>query len=720
MSCDIVLGGQNLQEANEAHLSGEGVSVEIVKWYRPLTRGEYNNLRMALDEAREKLIEQRASSGNRATPTMAEVAAAAGITEEQLSEMAIYRQRDQDPKRQPNEQLEEEVTLKLTVDQDAEPGKRELRLLTETAMSNPIWIQVGQWSEVRETEPNDTEPDTVIDTLPVVVNGQIMPGDSDRFSFAARQGDRLVIEAGARDVIPYLADAVPGWFQAVLSLTDSAGNEVAYADSFHYRQDPVIYFEVPRDDRYTVQIRDSLYRGREDFVYRLTIGEIPFVISIFPLGARTDSELTVELQGWNLSQTTLDVKTLSRRAYRPVRWFSVPQELGAPIRFPLQIDYLPEVMDTEPNNDPEHGQQVTTRTIVNGRIDQPGDVDVYRIEGRGRLVVEVHARRHGSPLDSMLTLVDETGQELAFNDDHEDKSQSLLTHHADSHLTALLPGTGPCYLYVSDAQRKGGRDFIYRLYLRAPEPDYELRVTPSSIIARAGAVVPITVFALRSDGFAEDIDLTLVDPPPGFHLAGKVVPGSADHVRMTLTVPATPPDGPVVLEMEGKARRGDSRRSYITRPAIPSENMMQAFIWHHLVPVEQWNVIISGRPGARPPFEIVMPAERIAVPHGGEFILPLRPVAQNIAIDELQVAISEPPPGISAAIATDGAGRYAVKLKATAEEASVGLRDNLLIYAYREWTPRATEANPAPKPRRTDYGYFPAVPIEVTGRRTAR
>ena len=56
-----------------------------------------------------------------------------------------------------------------------------------------------------------------------------MPGDVDRFSFTARKGARLVIAADARELMPYLADAVPGWFQAVLALYDSTGSEVAYA-----------------------------------------------------------------------------------------------------------------------------------------------------------------------------------------------------------------------------------------------------------------------------------------------------------------------------------------------------------------------------------------------------------------------------------------------------------------------------------------------------------
>ena len=33
-----------------------------------------------------------------------------------------------------------------------------------------------------------------------------------------------------------------------------------------------------------IEINDAIYRGREDFVYRITIGELPFVTSIFPLG----------------------------------------------------------------------------------------------------------------------------------------------------------------------------------------------------------------------------------------------------------------------------------------------------------------------------------------------------------------------------------------------------------------------------------------------------
>lgn len=439
----------------------------------------------------------------------------------------------------------------------------------------------------------------VLPDLPVVVNGQVLPGDTDAWTFSAKKGQHIVIAASVREIIPYLADAVPGWFQAVLELTDSDGNELAFADSFHHRQDPVIHFEVPQDGHYTIRIHDSLYRGREDFVYRITIGEIPFLTSFFPLGTRPGDKTLIELDGWNLTRKTLELGPLSRRGDRPVRWQSVLQADGTEIRFPLQTDRLQNVSDQEPNNTPEQSQEITNRIVINGRIDQPGDVDVFRLESAGRVTVDVQARRHGSPLDSLVSLTDAGGQEIAFNDDNEDRTQALLTHHADSHLTTTLPERGTYYLRIEDAQQNGGREFVYRMYVRPPEPDFELRVAPSGIVTRPGTNVPITVFVMRNDGFDQEIELSLVDAPQGFQLSGAVIPAAADRLPLTLYVPPRPTDGPLVLEMEGRACQRRGSRDILTRPAVPAQNMMQAFIWYHLVPMLHWRPMVSQESGSR-------------------------------------------------------------------------------------------------------------------------
>ena len=123
-------------------------------------------------------------------------------------------------------------------------------------------------------------------TLPCTVNGQIASGEVNRYRFEARKGQRLVFSTQARQLVPFIADAVPGWFQPVMALYDAAGKEVAYDDDYRFKPDPVILFEVPKDGEYVFAITDAIYRGREDFVYRVTVGELPFVTSIFPLGGR--------------------------------------------------------------------------------------------------------------------------------------------------------------------------------------------------------------------------------------------------------------------------------------------------------------------------------------------------------------------------------------------------------------------------------------------------
>ncbi len=96
-----------------------------------------------------------------------------------------------------------------------------------------------------------------------------------------------------------------------------------------------------------------------------------FVTSVFPLGARVDSELTVQLRGWNLTQTELDVKTLSRQAVSSGSLvLRTARQTGISVRFPLQIDYWPEVIDQEPNNDRSTAQEISTRMTINGRIDR--------------------------------------------------------------------------------------------------------------------------------------------------------------------------------------------------------------------------------------------------------------------------------------------------------------------------------------------------------------
>lgn len=601
---EIKVGGQFLDGATNACFTGDEISVAVIDFHRPMPQGQFNKLRDRMQELRD----QR-QAARRADATNVWTAA----DQKELDDIREKILRNP-PNRNATPAIADVVTLRVTIPTNATPGERELRLLARGGLSNPMKFCVGALAEFtapaaqaanpeadrlrRQFDlPPLAAPSTYIArvTLPTVINGQIMPGEVDRYRFAARRGQQLVVAVSARDLIPYLADAVPGWFQATVALLDAKGQELAYDDDFRFQPDPVLHFTVPRDGEYLVEVKDSIYRGREDFVYRVVIGELPFVTSIFPLGARIGESTEVELTGWNLPTTRMTVTAVTNG----VTALTVAGTNGSVVRIPFAMGELPEAREREPNNTSAAAQAMTLPVMINGRIDPPADTDVFQITAKAgeTIVAEVTARRLNSPLDSVLKICDASGAILASNDDCEDRACGLNTHHADSQLLFRVPRDGKYFIHLADTQRHGGPEFGYRLRLSAPQPDFELRAVPASLSVRPGDRVPLQIVALRQDGFTNEINIALKDAPAGFKLSnGRIAPGT-NEVTLTLTAPFTRDRAPFPLTLEGRARTAAGE---VVRPVVPAEDMMQAFFYRHLVPAQELQVAIISRGPQRP------------------------------------------------------------------------------------------------------------------------
>jgi hypothetical protein len=508
-------------------------------------------------------------------------------------------------------------------------------------------------------------------TLPATINGQIMPGGVDRYHFSATKGQQLLMVVNARSLIPYLADAVPGWFEATVTLLDAKGHEVASAERYRFKPDPVLHFAVPQDGQYTLEIHDSIFRGREDFVYRLTIGELPFVTSIFPLGGSVGGKTSVTLTGWNLTEKNLTVDSSTASP-------GVTTLAGNFINaVPFAVDELPECLAGKANHSKESAQTVTLPIIINGRVQQPGEAELYKFEGHAgeQIVAEVYARRLDSPLDSYLRLTDAAGNQLAFNDDFEDKGTGLNTFHADSYLTNTLPADGTYYLHLTDTQGQGGPDFAYRLRISDRRPDFALRVTPSSLSLRSGMSVPVTVYALRRDGLTNAITLDLKDAPRGFSLSGARIAENQDKAQFTLKAPAQPTAAPVTVALEGHALIGGK---LVTHEAEPAENLMQAFFYWHLVPSKELAAVVNGpdRPFMRDAFKIIS-ATPVKIPPGGTARVRVSAPSGNFA-DRFQLELDNPPEGISLTNVSAIPAGFELVFSCDAEKIKLGAAGNLI------------------------------------------
>ena len=775
----ITAGGQYLAGATDVYISGQGVHGSVIKYIKPLrniqkeqrqliqTRlKEVRDMRLAelpnhpFDLAQDRPHPDKSNLDEAATPSKKENDAKAEEVEmpdhlllydlenKSLRELAhissvLFFPRD---KLQTNRQLAETVLIEITIDPDAQPGSRELRLATKTGLTNPMVFHVGLLPEIRELEPNsrqaypervavilpairgrdalDTARDTdALDTaepldLPVLLNGQIMPGDVDRFRFRANKEQQLVIEVQARSLIPYLADAVPGWFQAVLALYDAGGREVAFADDYRFNPDPVLFYKIPENGEYELEIRDSIYRGREDFVYRIAVSEQPFITQMFPLGGRAGVETVASINGWNLPGTELPLDT--RPGVNNFRKTAYYDNKCLSNSVTYAVDTLPECNETESNNTPEEAQLIELPKIINGRIAESGDVDMFRFDGHAgdKIVAEVYGRRLNSPLDSLLRLTDSSGNVLEWNDDHVLKDSylhrdmmGLITHHADSYMPAELPKDGTYYVQLTDAQHHGGGAYGYRLRIAPAHGDFVLRVTPSSIGMRAGGTAAIWVHALRKDGFDGEIDVLLKDAPAGFELCGGRIPAGRDRIRVTLTAPPDAPAETVPLQLEGRASIGGHT---VNRLAVPADDVMQAYLYRHLVPAQEFLVLIQKSRWVVPPVELAGNSP-VRIPAGGSAQVRIETTG-HANFKGVQLQLNEPPDGLTMHDVTVVPNGLAFQLKADENVMPNGFSDNLIIEAFRESAPKKKDGKTANQKSRYSMGVFPAIPIEIVQR----
>lgn len=669
----IRLGGQGLVYASDVVVSGEGVSVRLVDYYRVMNNQELGLLRQQLNGLRKKettvsdvmaakmaffefpkLVEPPEVRGlicpacGRLNPLSATVcsncnaklekpkAPTRGETdaknEPPKSEKEVAKQnlierirrRFAEDERTPAVHAHMELVFaEVTVAPDAKPRRREIRVITKRGISNALPFYVGQVPEVarkpmktcrkpvlgkehlaqRKRPPEEEE---LRITVPCTMNGQVAAGEVNRYRFPASKGQRLLISARARQLVPYVADGVPGWFQAVLRLHDANGKEVAYNDDFRFHPDPVLYFEVPEDGDYVLTINDALFRGRESFVYRITVAEAPFVTSIFPLGARVGEPVKIEMNGWNLEKATLAPPPKDAKPGHHLIAATNGKLLSNYV--PFALDTLPECLDKESNDEPSRAQKVDLPIIVNGRADRPGDWDVFEVEGKAgeTIVAEVHARRLGSPFDSFVKVTGPDGKIIALNDDHYDAASGLNTDHADSYLMVKLPADGKYFIHLGDTRRHAGKEYAYRLRISQPQPDFALRLIPSRIAIRSKASAAVTVYAIRKDGFDGPIKLSLKDLPKELESSGATLAAKREVVGLRVKTSLTEMEKPVKLTLVGSATIGGRE---VVHGAVPAEDRMQAFLWRHLLPAEDLPVLVYN-PSYQPPADRVRPPIR--------------------------------------------------------------------------------------------------------------
>ena len=195
------------------------------------------------------------------------------------------------------------MTAELIIAPDAPIGVRELRIVGKNGASTAWPFEITNVPDAFETESNNHPEAATLIELPIIINGVInTSGDQDYYTFDGIKGDRCVFNVKA-----YRYNKISQqFFNPTLSLFDEQGKELARSNGF-YSLDPLIDFTIPEDGKYFLRIRDLLYRGNPDSVYRLMSGVVPYNTYIYPTGGKIGGKIQTKIGGENLPETDWEV-----------------------------------------------------------------------------------------------------------------------------------------------------------------------------------------------------------------------------------------------------------------------------------------------------------------------------------------------------------------------------------------------------------------------------
>lgn len=424
-------------------------------------------------------------------------------------------------------------TFHVTIAADVPQGVYELRVAGKFGLSNPRMFCVGVLKEVIETEPNNLLKQANEVEIGTTINGTCEVATLDFFKFAAKQGQRVIVDCQAFRIDSRL--------DATLVLYNSTGRELERSHNIN-RRDPLIDFTVPADGDYYVSLQDQTRGYRmltPEAFYRLTISTAPYLDYVFPPVGKPGSNGMytvygrnlpggkpapgVEVGGKPLEMLTVNIALPAERSRDLIREggllvepsesfldgityrLQTPQGLTNPLL--LTSTSTPIVIEQEPNNRPGEAAMLQPPCEYVGQFYPRGDRDWVSFKAKKDDVywIDLFSQRLGLPTDPRMVIQqvkkDDKGKEqvvdLQVVDDdlantdrvHWSFLDSILysMHSYDPVYRFVAPEDGTYRVMVQDLSRptqdlarvaKGNARFVYRLSIRPPEPDFRLVAVP--------------------------------------------------------------------------------------------------------------------------------------------------------------------------------------------------------------------------------------------------
>ncbi|MFN0066442.1 MAG: PPC domain-containing protein [Limisphaerales bacterium] len=443
--------------------------------------------------------------------------------------------------------------FRLVIPSDMPPGLVDLRVAGRFGVSNPRAFAVGGSPEVIVPSTNTSAATAILLPLGVVASSRVMPNSVAWYRFEAAAGQRLLVQAVARELDSRL---VPD-----LAVTDAAGRELALA-----RRREWLDFTAPAAGTYLLRVHDQTFRGGDDFHCRVSVTEAPWVEFAAPLALRIGETNQVTLFGRQFANGRLaaafvpppvagppPVELLRRPAAAALAEEAVAWWPEGSASRPLFLSTENPVLSAGPDAQAAALVAVTPPCDFAGFFPVRGGLNgVTFTAGKGDVLwLEVFAERLGLPCDPHA-VVQRQVKEGEFSDvleladtDANLGDREFDTRTSDAAARFEAPADGAYRVLVRDRNLSAARPvrYPYLLRVRPAQPGFALVTLPAppprlnnddrnihlaALNLRRGETLPVKVIAFRRDGFDDAIELAAKNLPPGVTAApGRIAAGQA-------------------------------------------------------------------------------------------------------------------------------------------------------------------------------------------------
>ncbi len=446
---------------------------------------------------------------------------------------------------------ETEVAVTIQAEADCKLGEYAFRLRTKGGASEVHVFRITPFPVVMEKEPNNTRKSAQVLPLNVSVAGVIETAGFDYYAVTLKKGQRLSAEIEGVRLGGELTDTA-------LAVFGPDGKEIAAVDDTAlFRQDPFASLIAPSDGVYLIQVRHTTYGGGENFRYVLHVGTFARPAAVYPAGGQAGTEVKVKLfDSDGASTQTLKLPPVGT----PFEFYPSYGDVAAPTPNPFRVSAFPNVNEVEPNDQPKQANATVSWPVAfNGIIGKAGDEDHFRFRAKKGDVIDVQAFafRIGSPLDTVVAILDPRGEVIAGNDDDE-------SH--DSRVQVSIPADGEYFVRVTDKRKQGGPTFIYRVELEAPKtglavflPERSRKSQDRQVIAVPRGNRVTAYLAVRRDGFTGPVSITPGELPVGVKTTLATIAPEEYLLPVVFEAAADAPLAGRLVELTGTSTANDSK-----------------------------------------------------------------------------------------------------------------------------------------------------------------